>query len=110
MRASVLAVTAALGASAALAACAEDYMYGPSGSYADVEFSAFYDGHYGPFYGGYWGPGGYFYYSDRDGRRYHRDTERHFRRDGAQGFHPIQGRAPPAWVRARPRDGQGHHP
>lgn len=81
-------------ASLLLSACADGYLYGPPAPYAGVAYSGYYDDYYGPFYGGYWGPGGYFYYADRDGQRYHRDSGRHFRRDQAPGYHAIQGHAP----------------
>ena len=77
----------------ALGACEE---YGPAGPYADVDFNGYYDDAYGPFYGGYWGDGGIFYYADKDGRHFHRDTGHHFRSDAVSGYHPIQGHAPPA--------------
>ena len=96
MKPSTLALLAALGATTALCGCADEYAYGPPAPYADVGYTGYYDDYYGPFYGGYWGPNGYFFYSDRDGRHFHRDAGHHFRPRGGAGFHPIQGHAPPA--------------
>jgi hypothetical protein len=59
---------------------------GVDGGYYD----GYYDGFYGPFYDGYWGGDGFFYYADRD-RGWHRDDDRHFRRDAAHGFQHIHG-------------------
>jgi hypothetical protein len=114
MRLSTLALIAALGGGAMLAGCVEEEPYGylPYGPYADADYFGYYDGYYGPFYGGYWGPGGYFYYADRDGRRYHRDSERHFRREsgGDPRYHEVHSHTPPAQGgQGGPRgDGQGH--
>lgn len=95
LRLSTLAL--ALAVAASLAGCAEDYAYyGPPAPYADVDYSAFYDGYYGPFYGGYWGPGGSFYYWDQTRRHYHRDTAGHFRQGGGRGFNAVRGHAPAA--------------
>lgn len=96
MKTSLIAIVTALGLASSLAACADDYGRGPYGAYADVDYDAFYDGYYGPFSQGYWGPGDRFYYYDRSSGRYRRDDGRHFRRDGANGYNPIHGHAPPA--------------
>ena len=65
-----------------------------SGGYGErvtaVGYDGFYDDFYGPFNGGYWDNDGFFYY--RDGRGFHRDAARHFRRDAAPGFHEFHGR------------------
>jgi hypothetical protein len=103
MRTRTFALIVSVLAAADLAGCAEYYDQGPYGPYAGVEYDAFYDGYYGPFNGGYWGPGGYFFYADRDGRRFHRDQAGHFRHQGGQGFNPIHGRAPPARGTGGPR-------
>jgi hypothetical protein len=92
----LIAAIAALGAAAGLAACADDYAYGPGPAYADVGYTVWYDGYYGPFAGGYWGPRGSFYYWDHRHNDYRRDGGGHFRHDGARGFTPQQGRSPPA--------------
>jgi len=97
-------VSAACLAASLLTACADEYAYGPPGPYAGVDYMAYYDDFYGPFYGGYWGPGDVFYYYD-GAHRYHRDRGGHFRRQGGQGFHSIQGRAPAA----RGGHGGGEH-
>ena len=55
------------------------YNNGPGYSY-----DSWYDGYYGPYYGGYWGAQGEFYYYGAD-RRYHRDYNRHFRRQQFAG-------------------------
>ena len=91
----LIAAVAALCAAAGLAGCADDYAYGPDGTYANVGYTVWYDGYYGPFYGGYWGPGGTFYYWDHAHRDYRRDHDGHFRHDGAHGFTPHQGQSPP---------------
>ncbi|MGC1271505.1 MAG: hypothetical protein WA842_13015, partial [Croceibacterium sp.] len=103
MKHSLLAAAAAAAAGAiALSGCVSDDPYGPPRGYADVEYGGYYDGFYGPFSGGYWGPSGLFYYFDHGTGRYHRDSGHHFRREGAPGFDPIHGRAPPAASRGRP--------
>jgi len=81
---------------ALLGGCAGDY-YGYGGGVA-LGYDGFYDGYYGPFYDGYWARDGYFRYRDARGR-FHRDTGRHFRREGAPGFNPVHG---------RPRAGGGY--
>ena len=84
----------AAAALALLAGCADDYGYratyvagGPAGGYA---YDGYYDDYYGPYYGGYWAGDGFFYFSDGRGR-YHRDADRHFRREAVQGYHPFHG-------------------
>lgn len=94
MKLSLLAAAAAVGA-ITLSGCVSDGVYGPPPRYADVDYGGYYDGYYGPFTGGYWGSGGIFFYLDQATGRYHRDSGRHFRREGGPGFNPIQGRAPP---------------
>src|SRR4051812_4760520 len=96
MKVPALAMMAALAAAPTLTACADDYAYGPRGAYAGVDFGGYYDDFYGPYYGGYWGPRGYFYYTDRAGGRYRRDTAHHFRREASPGFHEFHGHAPAA--------------
>ncbi len=72
-----------------LAGCASDYGYG---SYAAGYGSpAYYDGYYGPYWDGYWGPEGAFWFSEGPGRPFHRDFDRHFRREAGLGFHPVTG-------------------
>ena len=93
MKRSILTAAAITGA-LVLGACGGGY--GPSGPYADVDFNGYYDDYYGPFYGGYWGEGGVFFYADKDGRHFHRDNDHHFRSEVSNGFHPIQGHAPPS--------------
>ena len=106
MKLTSIALAAALTGSALLAGCADDYYYPYGPPYAEAEYYGYYDGFYGPFYGGYWGPGGYFYYADRDGRHFHRDRERHFRRDNGGGarYREFHGRGP---AQAGPHDGAG---
>jgi hypothetical protein len=82
MKATAIALIAAIGAAGALTACA-GYGYGPPGYQADV--------YYGPFYGGYWGPSGVFYYSDRYGRQFRPDVGNHFRHNAAPGYHSFHG-------------------
>jgi hypothetical protein len=94
MKSRGIALAIASTAALLLASCADEYGYGPPAGYADVDYTAYYDGYYGPFYGGYWGPSGYFYYYDGS-HRYHRDSGHHFRRDGVGGrYRPVQGHAP----------------
>ncbi len=84
-------------AAALLAGCAEDYYgadyygYGPT---AVVEYDSYYDGYYGPIYDGYWS-GGWFWYRERDGGGWRRDSGRHFRHDYRQGYKHIHGRTMP---------------
>ena len=106
MKHAFLAAATAVGA-IALSGCVTDGVYGPSYGYADVEYGGYYDGYYGPFSGGYWGPRGIFYYSDGATGRYRPDNARHFRREGAPGFNPIHGRAPPHADRNRPGGPKG---
>jgi hypothetical protein len=53
-------------------------------------YDGYYDGYYGGFNDGYWGNDGFFWYSGRD-QVWHRDEDRHFRREGGSGFNPVHG-------------------
>jgi hypothetical protein len=83
-------VAALLASGAALlltAACADGYYgYGYGYGYGGPRYysSYYYDGYYGPIRRGYW-VGRTFYYS-RDGRRYYRGHDSHFRRYPATGY------------------------
>jgi hypothetical protein len=94
MKATAIALIAAIGAAGALTACA-GYGYGPPGYQAGVYYNGYYNGYYddyyGPFYGGYWGPSGVFYYSDRYGRQFRPDVGNHFRHNAAPGYHSFHG-------------------
>ncbi len=91
MRHSMLATIAALGAAAALSACATDGYYA-GGPYGGVGFDAYYDGFYGPYYGGYWGPdGGFYYYTDSGHRHWRRDEGNHFHHEGGHGMRHVRG-------------------
>ncbi len=106
MRTRLAALTGALALAAGLSACALDAAYtGPPPLYADMDYDAYYDGFYGQFYGGYWGPGDRFYYWDQMHRRYNRDAERHFSREGMPGYNAVRGHSPPA--RGNHRGDQG---
>ncbi|MDR3508873.1 MAG: hypothetical protein P4L64_13340 [Caulobacteraceae bacterium] len=83
---------------ALLAGCAYDEgRHSHGGGGMSVGYGGYYDDFYGPFHDGYWGGDGYFYYRDRDDHPWRRDDARHFRHEGGQGFHPVQGhtRGPP---------------
>ncbi|HEV2365880.1 MAG TPA: hypothetical protein VGS12_16945 [Caulobacteraceae bacterium] len=109
MRVPVIALAAAMGLALGVGACADEYAYGPYGPYADVGYTAYYDGYYGPYVGGYWAGDGSFYYWDGAHQRYDRDRSRHFRRHADSGFSPIQGHAPPARQGSRRSGGRQPH-
>jgi hypothetical protein len=76
-----------------LGGCAyDDYHHHHDSAMMGVGFyDGYYDDFYGPFYDGYWGGDGAFYYRDAEGHPYQRDTGGHFRKDQAQGYHPVHG-------------------
>jgi hypothetical protein len=89
----ILFALAIFAAGASLVACANDGPHGPPPGYGPgpLAFDGYYDDGYGPFYDGYWGDDGAFYYAPRQGEPFRRDDAGHFRRDSAQGFHPVHG-------------------
>lgn len=66
-----------------------DGYYGRYGYSRGPYYDAWYDGYYGPYYGGYWGTEGDFYYYDAD-RRYHRDSNHHFRHERFEGARDVR--------------------
>jgi hypothetical protein len=103
-------VIAACAASVAMlvAACAdEDEHYrADEGYYAaagPVGYDGYYDDYYGPFYDGYWGGDGVFYYSTGPDHHMQRDEGHHFRRNSAEGFHPVHGHT----AAGPPHEGEG---
>jgi hypothetical protein len=106
-----LLLVAAGGALAlSLSACVGYYEGGYyEDGYYDDRYDGYYDGHYGPFFGGYWASDGFFYYWLRD--RYHRDHDRHFRRDHFPGAKRFRGdRDGPSRRRGDRRPPPGDHP
>jgi hypothetical protein len=94
----ILTSMAALVGAAGLSACADGgYGHHFGGGMA---YGAYYDDAYGPYVDGYWGADDVFMYRHDRGGEYVRDEARHFRHDGASGFHGVHtAHAPPA---ARP--------
>ena len=66
-----------------------DGYYGRYGYNRPGYYDSYYDGYYGPYYGGYWGTEGDFYYYDAD-RRYHRDSNHHFRHERFEGATSVR--------------------
>lgn len=76
-----------------VAACAGSYDRGYGGGLyvgGDATYDGYYDDYYGPIYDGYW-DGGEFYFRDGEGHPWRHDSEHHFRRDAAPGFHTMHG-------------------
>jgi hypothetical protein len=93
---SLIAIAGAL----ALGACASGY----GGVDYAGGYGAYYDDFYGPYYSGFWGPDDVFLFARTRGARFERDEARHFRHDGATGFHGVRtARAPSMPMPAAPR-------